>query len=263
MSKTLGIIAAFTLAVTALLAFKNKEAYKEELANVEREAQRALSTQSELELEKARITSAEATAEGFNSQDETVKVELVEAADLISESKQELLTLEDDFNANEAKMVDTKSLLESLPNPEELVPKVTSMRTELAALNDDVAVRESKLANLVAKELGVTSEVTKVRSLIGLQSSGGSFPSMKTSISSVYPDLGFVVLNAGDKQGVVSGSILDVLRGGEVIGKLKVTAVEAGRSTANIVLDSVASGKHLHSGDVVVAEKKNSVASVQ
>ena len=61
---------------------------------------------------------------------------------------------------------------------------------------------------------------------------------------------------AGDAQGVVTDSILDVMRGDEVIGKLKVTAVEEGRSSADIVLDSVAVGTTLQSGDTVVAERK-------
>ena len=78
---------------------------------------------------------------------------------------------------------------------------------------------------------------------------------MKTSITAIYKSLGFVTLGGGDKQGVVNGSTLDVIRNGEVVGKLKVTAVEAGRSAASIVLDSVTADTSLRTGDTVVAER--------
>ncbi len=45
-----------------------------------------------------------------------------------------------------------------------------------------------------------------------------------------------MILAGGDNEGVVPGSILDVVRAGEVIAKLRVTAVEAGRSAADIVM---------------------------
>ena len=77
---------------------------------------------------------------------------------------------------------------------------------------------------------------------------------MKTRISSIYRNWGFVILAAGDRQGVVTGSTLDVMRGGEVVAKLKVTAVEAGRASADIVLDSVAAQVTLRTGDTVVAQ---------
>ena len=52
----------------------------------------------------------------------------------------------------------------------------------------------------------------------------------------------------------MTGSTLNVVRGDQVIGKLKVTAVEAGRASADIVLDSVAAGTTLQIGDMVIAD---------
>ena len=63
--------------------------------------------------------------------------------------------------------------------------------------------------------------------------------SLKTSISAIYSGWGFVILAGGDNEGVVPGSMLNVMRAGEVIAKLRVTAVEAGRSAADIVIDSM------------------------
>ena len=100
-----------------------------------------------------------------------------------------------------------------------------------------------------------------MRNLIQLNTTGKSYPTLNTRISSIYRNWGFVILAAGDQQGVITGSTLDVVRGGEVVGKLKVTAVEAGRAAADIVLDSVAEGSSLRVGDKVTAEKEKAAAT--
>ena len=263
MSKIIGIIAAVTLLVTAFLAFKNKEAFNVETSNLARESQRQEATEAELADEKARLSDAEIATADYNKQNKAVKKELAKASDELNVLKREIVSLEEDSKVNEAKIADASDLLEQLPNPKELVPKVEGMRSELAELSEAVAIKESRLANLTSKETALNKDLAKVRNLSLLQTSGASFPSMRTTVGSIYRDLGFVILNAGDKEGVVSGSILDVIRDGAVIGKLRVTAVEAGRSTANIVLDSVTEGIQLQRGDKVIAESNSSVALVQ
>ena len=73
-----------------------------------------------------------------------------------------------------------------------------------------------------------------------------------TRISSIFPAYGFVTLPVGNSAGVVSGSSLDVVRDGEVVARLRVSSVEAGRSAAEIVPDSLAQDTVLMVGDRVV-----------
>ena len=137
-----------------------------------------------------------------------------------------------------------------------LIPKVKRMQAQLTAATSEIASKGATLANLVQRDKNSKARIAATRKLIDLQSTGKSFPSLRTRISSIYRNWGFVILSAGDKQGVVTGSTLDVLRGDEVVGKLKVTAVEAGRASADIILDSVAEGTTLQAGDTVVAERE-------
>jgi len=63
---------------------------------------------------------------------------------------------------------------------------------------------------------------------------------------------------------VVPGSTLDVIRDGEIIAKLSVTAVEPNSSAADIVRESIDSGVVLSPGDQVrpeVIEEKDANAS--
>ena len=83
-------------------------------------------------------------------------------------------------------------------------------------------------------------------------SSGKSLPELKTRIRSIYPTWGFVTLGAGNSSGVVTNSILDVVRNGSVVAKLMVTAVESGSSSASIIPDSLGEDVTLMVGDRVV-----------
>jgi hypothetical protein len=61
-----------------------------------------------------------------------------------------------------------------------------------------------------------------------------------------------VTLASGNNAGVMANSTLDVVRDGETIAKLLVTAVETGSASASIVPDSLASNVTLRVGDHVI-----------
>jgi len=75
---------------------------------------------------------------------------------------------------------------------------------------------------------------------------------LKTRIRSIYPNWGFVTLAAGNNAGVVANSSLDVVRDGETVAKLLVTAVESSSASASIVPDSLAPDVTLSVGDQVI-----------
>ena len=71
-------------------------------------------------------------------------------------------------------------------------------------------------------------------------------------ILAVNPAWNFVVLNLGDKNGVVSNAELLVKRGTQLIGKVRVTSVEPSTSIADIVANSVPQGATISPGDDVI-----------
>jgi len=254
MSKVFGTIAAVFLAAAAFVAFKNKEAYQAELDIKKTSEQLQASTEKDLLGQQKRLTTAEGIRDEKLEAAKGVKVELEEATAQFEDAKKKVESLKTVHASNETEIASADEKLKGLPDPEDLIPKVKRMRSDLTKATADIATHEATLANLIQRDTNAKSRITETRKLIELQSTGKSFPSLRTKIRSIYSNWGFVILSAGDTQGVVTGSTLDVLRGGEVIGKLKVTAVEAGRSSANIILDSVAEGVSLRSGDTVIAE---------
>lgn len=256
MSTVFGSIAAVLLAAAAFVAFKNKEAYRDEIETNKKALQLKTSTEKKLGEEQKRLTDAETERDEKIETAKGVQVEFDEATAKFEAAQKNVNALKSEHARNEQEIAATADKLKGLPDPDVLIPKVKRMRTELTTAKSEIASNEATIANLLQRNTNAQTRIASTRKLIDLQSTGKSFPSLSTKISSVYRNWGFVILSAGDREGVVSGSTLDVLRGGEVIGKLKVTAVEAGRASADIILDSVADGTTLQAGDSVVAERE-------
>jgi archaellum component FlaG (FlaF/FlaG flagellin family) len=64
----------------------------------------------------------------------------------------------------------------------------------------------------------------------------------------------FVVLNIGDKAGLKAGVQMVVLRGGNMVGKVKVTSVEPSTAIADVLPGTVGRGESVQPGDTVVFE---------
>ena len=71
-------------------------------------------------------------------------------------------------------------------------------------------------------------------------------------ILAVNPAWNFVVLNLGDRNGVVNNAELLVKRGTQFMGKVRVTSVEPSTSIADIVANSVPQGATISPGDDVI-----------
>jgi len=252
MSKIFGTLAAVILAVSALVAYKNKEAKEQEILTYQTSLKVEDVTSKELKSLLAELQSTE--EEDTLAEVKKAEAELEDVVATHEKLKKSLKTLSDEYTAKSEELAETEELLNSLPDPDQLVPKIKRMRSELSEAKDSLASEEARLANLTQQAKNGKVRIEATRKQLSLRSSGKSLPNLKTRISSVYRNWGFVVLAAGDRAGVVTGSKLDVVRGGDVIAKLKVTAVEAGRASADILLDSVADGVTVQAGDLVVPE---------
>ena len=62
----------------------------------------------------------------------------------------------------------------------------------------------------------------------------------------------FVVLNLGDKNGVIGNAEMLIKRGSQLVGKIRITSVEPSTSIADIVANSVPRGVNIQPGDNVI-----------
>ena len=251
MANVFAILSAIALAAAAFLAMKNKEAYATEI-DLRKAEQDRLATQTAKH--ESLVADFDETASTRKStEEETVGLREKETAQTKKNKDVEsaVATKKAEADGNAAKITEIETQLKEVGNIEELVGKMERTKQVIEETTLAIASTEAKLADL-------TSEKSRTEGVIGSYTVKNSNYSNKrsffssTRIGSIYPAYGFVTLPIGNTSGVVSGSTLDVVRDGAVIGKLRVRSVESGRSAAEIIPDSIAQDVTLSVGDRVV-----------
>jgi len=252
MANTFGIIAALILLFAAFVANKNREAIKETndvIASEEKKHTRQSKTHADLvaDIEGLEEDKLAAEEERDNKQvdlDKKLAENKATQADLDSKTA-EATSMEEEVASAEDK-------LKEVGNPRELGPKIEVLRMAVTGLKDDVALINAQVSKLLSDKKSTATRSASLKKELSNRTTGKSQPHLRTRINSVFRNYGFVTLAGGDGAGVVAGSKLSVLRNGEEIGRLEVTAVEANSSSANIIPSSLKGDTSLSIGDVVV-----------
>ncbi len=258
MANILGIFTAIILAVAAFVAIKNKDHFEEEIAN--RKTEEASLTKSQERLKVAQAVLKALPIERAGVDELFVAKSEVEAKlkDANATLKAEIESKTATINRNKVKLDEIREKTAKVGDINGLADKMKAMRVELEELSQSIADNEASLANLTAQNTATQTDATKRKEEFELLSKGESLPALKTSIRSIYPTWGFVTLNDGNNAGVNSNSTLDVVRDGETIARLLVTAVEGRSASASIIPDSLAVDTTLMVGDRVMPASKDS-----
>lgn len=256
MANIFGILTAIVLALTAFVAMKNKAAYEEKIAETNTQKNNLKKSQERLK------TAQDGVTENSNKLAEA-EAEIVRLTDETATQKKAVEDLKLQIEAKTAKVASNKEQLDAIRDKtaqvgdlKELAAKMRDLIAEREELIQSISDTEAKLANLTAQNSEAETQVNATRGRLETMSAGQSLPTLNTRIRSIYPTWGFVTLAAGNSSGVVTNSTLNVVRGGETIAQLLVTAVERGSSSASIVPDSLAPDVTLMVGDQVVPAPK-------
>ena len=253
MANILGIFTALLLGVAAFVAMKNKDRFEAEI--VERDAQQK-------NLERNQTTLGGLQADNKRLPEERAVID--EQAATKNEEKDTLETANEDLKgsisaknskieSNDAELNSTREKVAKVGDIEQLADKMRAMGSEREELAQSITSQEATLANLTASNIATQADAKQRKEKLDILTNGRSLPSLKTSIRRIYSTWGFVLLADGDNAGVNANSTLNVVRGGEVIAKLLVTAVESRAASASIIPDSIAEGVTLQTGDRVEA----------
>jgi hypothetical protein len=256
MANVFGILTAIVLALSAFIAFKNKSQYEMTIADMKVKKDLLVISQARLTTSKGILDALPAEISGVNA--EVEKLTAAEGA-----QQRANVALKEAAEAKTAKIAANKEKLDvirektnSIGNIQELASKMRTTNVELEELGQSITGAEAKLANLASQNTSSEAQVGAVKAKFESFAAGQSLASLKTRVRSIYPTWGFVTLASGNNAGVVANSTLNVMRGGAVIAKLLVTAVESSSSSASIVPDSLAPDATLMVGDSVEAAPK-------
>jgi predicted RNase H-like nuclease (RuvC/YqgF family) len=122
-----------------------------------------------------------------------------------------------------------------------------------------IAEQQAQLQELETVKTKMTSELESARAQVeelrkekATRSAGLMRKGLEGKILAVNQAWNFVVLNLGDRNGVVGNAEMLIKRGNQLVGKVRITSVEPSTSIGDIVPGSVSRGVSIQPGDNVI-----------
>jgi prefoldin subunit 5 len=249
-----GILTALVLATSTWIGFKNQKEYEKQIqARIFQEKDFAARVK-DLDKLTADWEDTIKRKETLIAENEVLTDEIAELESKITAIKAEIAQKDAKKKQLEAEVLAATEVMDKVGGVRALVPKIRGLRSDIAALEAEIEEGNTTLSNLKQTKADTEASIAKNEERVEFETTGKSQPFLSTTIKTVYASWGFVTLNGGDIQGVVPGSTLSVMRGDDVVAKLKVTTVEPNRAAADIMVESMAADVILMGGDKVVPE---------
>jgi peptidoglycan hydrolase CwlO-like protein len=267
MANVFAILTAIVMAVSAFFAFKNWKAYYNDdplVLGTEQQGIVQKRHEEEARRNKQSKIFGDLKKELANTHDDRVATEKTAEERLATLKDQEkknkdlqakIADYDRKISDNKAKIAEMEDKLKETGDIKDLVSELRRLKTEIARLEEGIDADNARLATLTTNIKGTQAIIDDLKSEESNHVNKISY-CRNTRIRSVFGNWGFVTLSGGNNDGVVQDSLLDVVRDGETIAKLYVTAVEANSAAASVDPDSIKPGTVLMVGDKVVPAKK-------
>jgi len=252
MAPTFGILAALILLFAAFVANKNKEAIEETNSVIASEDKKHA---RQTETFKGLVSDIDGLVTDKEDADAAREAKQTDLDKQLAENKAteaELASKKAEAASIEEEVASAEDKLKTVGDPRDLAPKIEALKMAVAGMEDDVALINAQVSKLLSDKKATDSQATELKRVLSYRTKGMSQPTLRTRINSIFRNYGFVTLAGGDGAGVVAGSKLSVLNNGEEIAQLRVTAVEANSSSANIIPSSLKGDTSISIGDVVI-----------
>jgi predicted RNase H-like nuclease (RuvC/YqgF family) len=168
--------------------------------------------------------------------------------------------LQSKLQANEAQIMQLQKRLDELTktpaNPNPGAPSAAELQAQLEDARKQLDSAESEKA-LLAEKMQPTAESRGLQEAVKRREPAfrGSIRGRVLAVNQAY---NFVVLNLGQRNGVEANTEMMVLRGGNLIGKIRISSVEPATAIGDIVGKSLARGVQVQPGDIVIYAGSNS-----
>jgi hypothetical protein len=257
----LGLAIIVTLAA-AVLGFLGKDKI-DKLQGVLKETRQTLArTESTLERTKTDLAK---TTEDLTAEKAKVEAQTTEIAGLKKEKEDTVLKLASAEMARdkaEGELKDIQTKLAAMnpggapgaPDPAAMATELATAKADLEKANNDLAVEKQMVASLNRNKAEFDEKLSTANKEIERYRTGVTRQGLTGKVLAVNPGWNFVVLSVGDRQGAATGGVMIVTRGGEAIGRVRITSIEPSTSIADILPGSVRRGVTVQPGDAVVYE---------
>ena len=251
--KILSALAAVCLAGSAFFAWKNQERLKHERARQEYTQKNLTSIQEHKKAaEEAKTKHITALAD-VNKELEKAKADSTDIATKVQEKEQELALAKTNLEGVTKVVKELQTKIDEAGDIKKLMATIKDLGEKKKEAEGALANQNQRLATAQETVKNLTDSVKAAEEREARGRKGMVEPDFTAKVAQPFNDWGFVVLSKGNGGGVFANAELEVKRGKDVIGKLKVRNVEQATSVADIVPRSIAKDQTIRSGDLVVA----------
>jgi septal ring factor EnvC (AmiA/AmiB activator) len=257
------ILAAGAVIYFALEADKSVKELQSVLAKTKADLAR---TKSELADTKDKLAQTEAKLKETETELETTKTTLTQtkaerddAKRLLTDKETELAAIRDQLKSVETSLTevlgpDWKANVSSLKDTiQKLADQAKELQTKLDAKEKELAEQKTLADTMKVQRDESEKRATSLEEKERKRAAGIMELTREGRVVAVNSGWGFVVLNVGDRQGAITNKRMVVMRGGEAVGRVRISSVEPNQSIADIVPGSTRS-KGIQPGDTVVME---------
>lgn len=175
----------------------------------------------------------------------------------LAKSQKEKADLQSKLQANETERAELQKRIEELaprstgtegssgPSVAELQAQLEETRQQLDSAEREKSLLSEKIQGGQKRSPQAIEERRQRRNVI-------SEPGLRGTVMAVNQAYNFVVLNLGGRQGVEINSEMLVVRGGTLIGKIRVSSVEPATAIGDIISNSLPRGVQVQPGDNVI-----------
>jgi len=258
-------IALALMVATAALGFLAKGNIDKLQSTLKEKAGSLTKAQSDLQTSKNDLKKSNEERDAANSKAE-------ESVKALDDSKKELGNVKGELDTAKASVstltADLAKAKEDLANAAKPVgdggkgvedPRIAVLQQEVQTAKAAAAEAQKVLDLTVAQGKENEVKLAELTKRERDRERGITRKGLQGRILAVNGGWNFVVLNVGDKQGVMVNSPLLVIRGGTPVARLRITSVEPSTSIADVIPGSVARGVTVQPGDTVIFEGTRSI----
>lgn len=253
MAKYLLIAAIVISLVTAGLGFKNHDTLVTTKATLADTETNLASTKKTLTTTQGELKTTKETLATTESDKEKIASDLTAANADLSKTKGDLDTATKDAAEKGSQIADLQKTIDDLKaSMPENQQGPGGLKEMVDKLNQTIAEQGAQIASLSEKNKADTATIKTFQDKEAERAKNVMKPGIEGQVLAVNPAWNFVVLSIGDKQGAVNNAEMLIKRGGQYLGKVRITSVEPSTSIADIVANTLPDGVAVQPGDSVI-----------
>lgn len=257
MTKVLLLLSAVVMAIAGVFAYQNGRTYKEVRERTTGTHAKIRSGLTNLQEAVDNVTKVSGEIAVVSTQKETEDEKLKSNKLKVAQTDGEMKRVEAELKVKADKMNGLNAKLNSLPagfNPQTIAEDLNKIKQEIVELQTQAEAKKQEVAIEEKKVEDVRKGLDEIVTRIATRKKSFDRNSMTARVVAVNNDWGFVVIDAGEKEGITPDTKLLVTRGTATVGKLSILSVEGSRTVANILGDTLAPGMAPAPGDKVILE---------